>query len=758
MQFLKSTTAVIALAILISSKLFSQTGDVRGFIYDKKDGEPMISATAWLKGSGLGSATDLNGFYSIANVPPGTYTLQCTSLGFDTVALNITVNKNDITQQNIFLSSNAITLKEFTVNAQKEQKKTDPMVSMTKITSKDINKIPSVGGESDLAQYLQVIPGVIFTGDQGGELYIRGGSPIQNRVLLDGMTIYNPFHSIGLFSVFETDIIKNVNVLTGGFDAQYGGRISAVVDIVTRDGNKKGFDGKVSASPFEGKVLLEGPIKKLTESGSGSSFIFSSKSSYLDRTSKTFYSYIDTAGLPYNFNDLYGKVTFNSSNGSKISFFGFDYTDHVNYAATKFNWTERGMGTNFVIIPGTSKTLINGNVAFSSYNVAQKETGDDKPRTSGINGYDIGFDFSYFLTNGEIKYGFDVGGYKTSFEFYNSLNIRILQDQNTTEVSGYFLYRKSLGRLVIEPSLHLHYYASLPVASPEPRFSVKYNLTENIRLKFATGLYSQNFISTKSDKDVVNLFTGFLTAPDGSLLGLDGKPVNNNLQTAFHLIGGLEMDIKKNVEVNIEPYYKDFTQLININRNKLFPTDPDFQIETGKAYGVDFLTKYEYKNLYLWVGYSLGYVTRDNGSQQYYPHFDRRHNANLVFSYTFGKNKSWEADARWNLGSGFPFTKTQGFYEYLNFSDGTNTNYETQNGNLGIIYDSTLNTGRLPYYHRLDITLKKKYDLGKDVDLDIVASVINIYNRENIYYFDRIRYVRVNQLPILPAIGITLNF
>ena len=757
MNFSKSILTSIAL-FSFSIIGYCQTGNIRGFVYDQKDGEPMISATVVLEQQpGLGAATDLNGFYSITNVPAGAFNIICTAIGYDTAKIEVTVSNNDITQQTILLKPTTITLSEFTVNAKKEEKKNDPMVSMTKITSKDIHKIPSVGGEADLAQYLQVIPGIIFTGDQGGELYIRGGSPIQNKVLLDGMTIYNPFHSIGLFSVFETDIIKNVNVLTGGFDAQYGGRISAVVDIVTRDGNKKGFDGKISASPFQGRLLLEGPIKKLNADGAGSSFIFSAKSSYLDKTSKTFYSYIDTAGLPYNFNDLYGKMTFNSSNGSKISFFGFDYTDHVNYSATKFNWTERGFGTNFVIIPGSSKTIINGTVAFSNYNVAQQET-DEKPRTSGINGYDIDLDFTYYINHGELKYGFDVGGFRTSFQFYNTLNIKIEQEQNTTEVAGYFLWRKSMGRLVIEPSFHLHYYASLPVVSPEPRFSAKFNLTENIRLKFATGLYSQNFISTKSDKDVVNLFTGFLTAPDGALIGLDGKQVNNNLQKAFHLIGGLEMDFIKNTEITIEPYYKNFTQLININRNKLLPEDPDFQIETGEAYGIDFLIKYDYKNLYLWTGYSLSYVTRNNGDQTYYPHFDRRHNANVVISYSFGKNKSWEVDARWNLGSGFPFTKTQGFYEFLNFSGGINTSYETGNGSLGIIYDSTLNTGRLPYYHRLDFTAKKKMTLSENVNLEIVGSVINVYDRENIFYFDRIRYVRVNQLPFLPAIGLSLNF
>src|SRR5690606_13999774 len=135
-------------------------------------------------------------------------------------------------------------------------------MSVVKISPKEIKQLPTIGGEADLAQYLQVLPGVVFTGDQGGQLYIRGGSPVQNKVLMDGMIVYNPFHSIGLFSVFETDIIRNADVYTGGFTAEYGGRISSIMDTTTRDGNSKYFGGKVGFSPSGAKLLLEGPLKK----------------------------------------------------------------------------------------------------------------------------------------------------------------------------------------------------------------------------------------------------------------------------------------------------------------------------------------------------------------------------------------------------------------------------------------------------------------------------------------------------------------
>jgi hypothetical protein len=750
---------ILILICSFPAALWAQNATVRGLVFDKGTGEPVLYTNVILKGKALGAQTNEDGLYNIANVPPGSYIIFCTQLGYDSVEIPITVKPNEILNQKIFLEKSAIELQNVNISAIREEKKTETTVSMTRITAKDIARIPSVGGEADLAQYLQVLPGVVFTGDQGGELYIRGGSPIQNKVLLDGMTIYNPFHSIGLFSVFETDIIRNVKVFTGGFSAEYGDRLSAVLDVTTRDGNKKQFSGKVAVNPFLSKVVLEGPIKKINDAGSSVSYMFTGKTSYLDQSSKIFYSYVDTGGLPYSFTDLYGKISLNGSNGSKLSFFGFNFDDHVNYQfVSEYDWKSFGFGTNFVIVPGGSKVLIGGTISYSDYEISLQE-GDGLPRTSGINGFDLNIDFTYFVPNGDIKYGFDIGGFRTELQFYNSLGLKIEQNNNTTELSGFIVYKHIFNeKFILEPSLRLQYYASLPAFSPEPRISLKYNLTDNVRLKAAAGLYSQNFISTKSDQDVVNLFTGFLTAPDGQLYDINGEPVNNNLQRATQAVIGVEADLLDNLELTVEPYFKNFGQLININRSKLLPTDPNFEIEQGQAYGLDFLVKYDYRNFYLWVAYSLGYVTRDNGEQQYPPHFDRRHNLNIVASYTWGKDKSWEVDARFNFGSGFPFTLTQGFYEQINFLEGINTNYTTQNGDLGIIYDDSLNTGRLPYYHRVDIAIKKKIQIAENSMLELNASVINVYNRENIFYFDRVNYERVDQLPILPSIGASLTF
>lgn len=741
------------------------TGMVRGVVLSNQSGEPVIFTNVYLEGTIYGTITDENGFYSIPAIPKGTYNLMATGIGYDTVRVSIQIGKGEIINKQLFLNQVGVQLGGIDVTAERIEKLTEIYISTVKATPKDIKRIPSVGGEADLAQYLSIIPGIITTGDQGGQLYIRGGAPIQNKILLDGLTIYNAFHSIGLFSVYETEIIRNVEVLTGGFNAEYGGRISAVVDVTTRDGNKQKFSGTLSGNPFVSKILLEGPISKLSKAGSSISYILTGKKSYLQESSKLLYNYAgeNPPGtdqvLPYNFTDLYGKLSFNAADGSKLSLTGFNYADRVDFSpVAKYQWDALGIGSKFVIVPGQSQTLISGNLDYSDYRMELSEA-DEKPRFSSISGFNLGMDFTYFLEgNSELKYGVDINGFSTKFEFYNSLGLKLDQNQNTTEIGGYVKYRKVFPSLVIEPSFRLQYYASLANVSPEPRLGLKYNASERLRLKFAGGFYSQNLISTKSDKDVVNLFTGFLSGPEEQFKGVDGKETPHKLQKATHAILGFEYDLTEDLEINVEGYVKDFTQMINLNRNKVFRQDPNYMVETGKAYGADLLLKYETDQWYLWTTYSLGFVTRYDGEQTYPPHYDRRHNVNILLSYLFGNEKSWEATARWNLGSGFPFTKTQAFYEEVVFTDGVNTNYTTQNGNLGIIYDETINAGRLPYYHRLDISLKKTIHISKTSLLNLIASVSNVYNRDNIFYFDRVRYERVNQLPLLPSIGFSFSF
>ncbi|MEO6301780.1 MAG: TonB-dependent receptor, partial [Bacteroidia bacterium] len=646
-------------------------------------------------------------------------------------------------------------------------------------------KLPSVG-EPDIAQYLQVLPGVVFTGDQGGQLYIRGGLPVQNKVLLDGLVVYNPFHSIGLFSVFDNDIMKNASVYSAGFGAEYGGRTSSIMDVTTRDGNKKRAGGKIAASTFGAKVTLEGPLVKLKDNGNTSaSFLLSAKHSYLPQTSKILYNYANPNGLPFYYTDLYGKASINSTGGSKISFFGFNFSDAVKYSdIASFKWKNVGLGTNFVLVPQSSNLLVEGVFAYSKYHIDfSNPTLETDSKFSDISGVNTGFNFVKFIGRQELRFGFEGVITNTKYEIQNPYYAKITLARSTIDVAGYLKHKfiDKNKRIVFEPSLRLQYYATLAVFSPEPRASLKINITPKIRFKGAGGLYSQTLLSANSDRDIVNLFYGFINAPENdqiskTYLDYKGTPqtANSSVQKATHVVGGFEFDFFKYFELNVEAYQKNFNQVINVNREKIFDDNdlnanrPDeykknFVIEQGRARGLDFVLKYDRKQFYFWAVYSLTFNDRWIGNNStgvvtnYPPSYDRRHNVNLVSSYTFGKKKNWELNARWNYGTGFPFTQTQGFVNQLNPQGNINYNFPNANGNLSYI-PGTLNGGRLPDYHRFDLGIKYRYHWSERNTLEISLGATNIYNRENIFYVDRYTFNRINQLPIMPNLNLSLTF
>ena len=589
------------------------------------------------------------------------------------------------------------------------------------------------------------------------------------------MVVYNPFHSIGFFSVFDTDIIRSADVYSGGFGAQYGGRISSVMDISTREGNKGRLGGKIGASPFGSKLLLEGPIgRKDDNDRAKTSFLMSAKTSYLEQTSKTLYSYVDTAGLPFNYTDIYTKLSMSGNNGTKANIFAFNFNDKVDYAASSLDWKSSGFGTKFVLVPGATTTLIEGSFAYSNYDIAFRE-GNQSPKTSSINGFNAGMDFTYFLKgSSNIGYGFEFIGFSTNFKVKNASNKVIEQQDNNTELAGYIRYKFASPRFLFEPGIRFNYYASIAEAVPEPRVGAKFNVTENFRLKASAGFYSQNLIAGNSNRDVVNLFYGFLSGDVSLVEEYRGEEVDSKLQKGRHLIAGFEYNVSDKLDVNVEGYIKEFNQMINLNRNNVFPNQApytninspqyvpeslrkDFIVERGVASGVDFVVKYRTTNASLWAVYSLGFSSRADETSTYRPHYDRRHNVNLVGNYKWGEDQSWSLDMRWNLGSGFPFTQTQGFTESPSLNDGVNSDYASNNGDLHIVY-AELNGGRLPYYHRLDMSVSKVFEISKYSSLDLNVGVTNLYNRENIFYFDRVKYETVYQLPVLPSFGVNLTF
>ncbi len=775
---MKKQYTLTIISLLLSFQLFAQFGRIKGVVVDKESGEPIISSNIKiLELINTIVQTDNNGIYVITKIPYGNYTVRFAFIGYESQTRKIEVNTDEPIQVNFSVEKKKNQLNEVTISGEKEKTRENVNISTNVITQKDLARLPTFGGEPDLVQYLQVLPGVNFSGDQGGQLYIRGGSPVMNKVLLDGLIIYNPFHSIGLFSIFDADLIKTADVSAGGFNVQHGGRISGVIDVSTRDGNRKEFSGKISINPITAKFHIEAPITKFTDGGGSSSYVISYKTSYLDKTAPILYKNADPEnGLPYSFNDLYGKYSFSGSNGSKANFFGFRFDDNSRFNNLKYNWNNVGFGTNLLIIPDGSSTLINIAAGFSNYGIKLTEA-NGNPRSSGINSFNALFGFTNYFGKDDLKYGFEVVGFNTLYNYKNSTGRNIDQENSNTEASGYIKFKKIIGsRIVIEPGLRAVYYASLSESSIEPRIGAKYNVNSSFRLKGAAGMYSQNLISAVSDQDVVNLFYGFLSSPDDISRNGSLRNTNSRIQTAWHGVFGFEFDIldnnKSKLSLNSEAFYKNFNQIISINRYKIYENDQsntnrsdldkfDYIAEKGLSYGADATLKFENKKLNIWAVYSLTYVTRNDGVVgEYVPHFDRRHNINIVVNQSWGNKanpSAWTANLRWNFGSGFPFTQTQGLYEKLNFAGGISANPLVQNGNLGVYYEQ-INTGRLPYFHRLDVSLSRKIIISKTSVLNVTAAATNVYNRENIFYFDILNYKRINQLPFLPTLGFSLTF
>lgn len=753
------------------------TATLRGFVTDKETGEPAPFAKIFIVELSTGSVADLNGFFSIPKVPVGTYKVEATSVQYGKQTQTVSIDGSKAFVEIRFEMESDKVLGEVVISAEQQQRTTQVQTSVTRMDQAQVERIPTIGGESDVLAAFSITPGVVTTGDQGGQLYVRGGTPIQNRTLLDGMTIYSPFHSIGFFSVFETELIKNVDIYTGGFSAKYGGRISSVVDITYRDGNKSKFSGKASLSPFMARLILEGPIAKLKDPKSSLTYVVSGKQSLLQQTAKPLYPYMnDRDGLPFNFTDVYAKMTANLGGRSKISVFGFGMHDGANFdGIANMNWKSYGGGMNFSVLPSNSPLFIKGHVNASNYQLRLEEN-NVAPRFSSISGFEMGFDFSYATANsGEVAFGINVEGFSTNFETANEIG-RVIKDENfSTEFNPYFNYRYVNTRWVLEAGMRLQYYASYSTASPEPRAGIKYNASDIFRIKASGGRYSQNFTSANSDRDVVNLFNGLLSAPtnvQSNFVKENGQVITgigNGLQFAWHAVFGLEVDLSKNITLNIEGYYKHFDRLSNINLNKLYDDlsqfsqiddvyKKDFIIENGEAYGLDVLLKRQSERTYLWLGYSLGKVTRWDGFMNYATVFDRRHNVNLIFTYLFGAKKNIEVSARWNYGSGLPFTPTAGFYASENFQNGVSTDILATNPSYVETILGELNSKRLPDYHRLDLSAKFPIAIKDKEPIEVAIGITNVYNRRNVFYVNRLTGQIIYQLPILPSIGFSYRW
>jgi len=763
---------ILPVMLLAAANMTGQNNTIKGFIYDADTRQPIPMVNVIVEPTGTGTLTSEEGYFLISRLPEGEFTMKAFRIGYDTLMEKITLKKNATVIRTIFLHQSTYDLGEISVTGTRV-KVSQRKISEVHMIPAEIALTPSIGGIPDLIQHIQALPGVVTRGDIGGQVYIRGGTPVQTKVLLDEAVIYNPVHSIGLFSVFDNDYLRNVDFYTGGFNAEYGGCLSSIIDISTKTPSTVKWSGKLDVSTIASKFLIEGPlIKDSTLENFSLSMLLSFKTSYFEQSTEWFYPYLDQE-LPFYFQDIYAKTTAQLGRSFSLSLSGYSFKDKVSETSTfkTYDWESKGFSLNLLSMPPEVPILIKTYLAGSVYEMNLREPNLDN-RFSKVSTISVGMKFFRYLTRQTIKYGFDFTELRTTYQYFTNEYDAFEQGENSGELSGYLDYEGNIGWFIFEAGFRGTFFASLMKFSPEPRLAVRFLITENLALKAAAGMYAQNLIGAVSDKDIVNFFQGYLSAPVDMVSNAGDDPSDFYVQKASHLVAGIEYDFRDKLFFDLEGYYKNYTQLINFNKDKLFNEDENpgapsymtgtFISETGYAEGLEITAKYADQRCSLEINYSLALVRRryldaDGVTIEYYPQYDRRHNLNISGMYAFGKKRSWILTARWNYGSGFPFTPTAGYYEGITFDETGKYNFLTQNGELNILY-GPYNSKRLPAYQRLDMAIKKTFNFRNHSSLETEFSIINVYNAENIFYINRNTNEEAYQLPILPGLRISYAF
>ncbi len=740
---MRSTAWVLLIAL--PSVLQAQTHyTVSGTIRDKKTGEVLIGATVSLLGQPRsGILSNSYGFYSVS-AAPGHYTLIVTFTGYMADTLRVDLDKD--TRLPVEISPESIEMEAVVVSAQKKNDNVArPLMGVQKLSTNEIRNVPVLFGEKDVLKTIQLLPGIQSAGDGNSGFYVRGGGADQNLILLDEATVYNPSHLLGFFSTFNSDAIKDITVYKGGMPAEYGGRLSSVVDIKMNDGNDKEYHGGGGLGLISSRLNAEGPIVKDRGSFSVSGrrtyadlFLKLSSDSTVNNNSLYFYDLNMKANYKIDDkNRVYLSGYFGRDNLSFGGAFGIDYGNATGTARWNHVFNSRLFSnTSFIYSKYSFKIRINSN-------------NNDLNITSDIRDLDLKEDLQYYVNaDNKINFGFDAIHHSISpgiisasaSSSFNSLN---LQQKYSLENALYISHEWSPNdRLHFNYGLRVSafsvfgpgkfftydsagnvkdssYYRAGRVAknylNPEPRFSTSYQLNEASSFKVS---YTRNV-------QVLHLLSNSTSANPTDLW----IPSSNNVkpEIADQVSMGYYHNFSDNrYEFSSEVYYKDMQNQIDYkNGAQLIANEnveSELQFGKGRAYGLELFFKKKAGKLTGWISYTLSRtelkIDGINNGNWYPARQDRTHDISLVGIYQ--ASKKWTFSATWVYYTGNAVTFPSGKYEI----NGQTTFYYTER-----------NGYRMPAYHRMDIaaTLQPKKKKPRKFEGSWTFSVYNLYGRENAY-------------------------
>lgn len=738
------TLFVVVVLFLCTKVSYSQDiGTIRGLVTDSLSGEVLVYANAYIKELNKGSNTDTRGYFIIPSVPANKeFTLVVSYVGYQPKSLSVRVTKDKLSQFNISLSSKGIQMKTIEKVGERFEFKNETKISVQRIAARELELMPK-GVETDVFRSIQYLPGVQTTGDVSAKYYVRGGAANQNLVLVDGVTVYNPFHALGLFGVIDPDIVNNLDFYKGGFAAEFGGRLSSVMSISTKDGDKNNYGATASASFMTAKLLLEGPIPN-------GSFIISGRKSFSNKILDKFF---DDNHVPVDFYDVSMKANFTSPEfipGAKFTVNGMFSGDNLkqdNPRVEDYKWSNNILGIRWLQVPDSPLFF---ELAFASSQfkgeLLSKQSGTPGKKNV-VNDFSMEMNFNYvFDSKDEVVSGFHIRDITTILDMNNAIGVPVEIKTNGTSVVFFAKY-KMLRFDEVDMDLGARLNAvnlsrNTNVVVMEPRLNLKIRPVENVALIGAVGVYQQEISTVTNEYDVINIFEPWVISPAYI------KP-----QIATHYVTGIEFVPSDDFRFTIEGYYKKIDNFPVINQKKLLVTDPDFVTGEAESYGVEVFNKTKIEAITLMASYTNAFTYKTLDGFRYYNKYDIRHQVNLNLDFNLGNG--WNVGASWIFHSGLPYTKIIGYYDKMYLDD-----YFYHNNHSDFRQPYTIlgidNLHRLPEYHKLDVTLSKKLDIGF-TKITFDASIINVYDRKNIFYFKRENGERVNMLPFLPTATIKVK-
>ena len=747
---------LLVLALLTPISIFAQKASINGYVTDKSSRETLLSANVALLETNRGTTTNTLGYFSLTNLEPGTYTIACSYIGFELFRKTVTLSENETLRLDIELEPNVVATEEIVVTSERiiEAQKN---IGTQDINTELITSLPKVF-EADVFRSIQLLPGVKAASDFSSGLYVRGGSPDQTLILLDRNTVYNPSHFFGFFSTFDPDAIKDVRLYKGGYPAEYGGRLSSVLTIYNKDGNRNRTEGTATLGMLASRVSIEGPYKK-------GSWMFSARRSTLEPVLAALRSTSDNIPSSFYFLDYNGKVNFDATKNDKLSLAFYSGQDKVNFpfsddAEFKLNYGNRTLSGNWTHI-FNEKLFSNFVLTGSQYfNYPELELGGTPiERRNNIYDYSIKADLEY-LPNEKHELAIGV--------WAGTLTIR-LNDRFDNEPSFSSRSHSRYSSLYISDTwrptekwkivsgLRSSYLSDGNYMRLEPRLSLEYKATDRIRLQTAYGRYNQYL--TLITNEAFSGFDVWLTADDGVKPSFGDQYIIGAKTIPFEGFG-----------FDVELYYRTMNDIFELDPFLQDVSGLDypelFRIGNGDAYGAEFFFEKRAGNLTGFVGYTFAYTWKkfndynngidspDGSGRRYPPKYDRRNDVNLVLSYKL--SRKWKSTISFNYATG------QAYTEVLVQYSANNTPWA--NDQLNTFTVGKINASRLPPYHRMDISFSRLgtfFGLG---NAEWQFQIINVYSRRNVWFYNfdfdenPVERTEVPLLPLLPTISYTVNF